>query len=142
MSLSLFINYNGNCREAVLFYAKVFDLPEPQFMTFGDGPDNPEYPIPEEAKGRIMYAGLTIAGGQVMFSDSFPGMDVEIGSNVSLTLGSTDIEEIRRWFDRLSEGGTVDMPLQETFWSKCYGSLTDRYGVLWQVSHDDGRPQP
>lgn len=142
MSLSLFVNFNGNCREAVTFYAGVFGLPVPNFMAFGDGPPDPNFSIPDGAKDLVMYTSLKIAGGDVMFSDTWPEMPVVVGSNVSLTLGSTDEAEIRSWFEKLEEGGSVDMPLQETFWSRCYGSLTDKFGVMWQVSHDDGRPMP
>ena len=72
-----------------------------------------------------------------MFSDVFPGSPFVQGNNISLAVVSKDIEEIKSVFSRLKEGGTVGMDLQETFWSKCYGSLTDKFGIDWQLSQED-----
>ncbi len=74
MAVDAYLNFNGNCREAVEFYAQVFGTEEPKLMTFGQAPPNPEYPLPEEAKNLIMHTRLTIFGSNVMFSDTFPGM--------------------------------------------------------------------
>ena len=48
------------------------------------------------------------------------------------------MDEIKSLFNKLKDGGTVEMDLQETFWSKCYGSLTDKFGIIWQLSYDNG----
>jgi PhnB protein len=136
MAVDVFINFNGNCREAVEFYAKVFGTEKPQITSFRDAPPNPEFPVPEEAKDLVLYACLNINGSNVMFSDIFPGMPFVVGNNISLTIGSKNIEEIKSLFNKLKEGGTVNMDLQETFWSKCYGSVTDKFGIQWQLSHD------
>ena len=77
-----------------------------------------------------------------MFSDVFPGMELKVGNNVSLTVVSTNRDEILNWFNRLKEGGTVQMDLQETFWSKLYGNLRDKYGIEWQFSLDSGETFP
>lgn len=61
------------------------------------------------------------------------------GNNISLTVTDTDEEKIRLWFNKLKEGGTVHMELQETFWSKAYGNLMDKFGIQWQLSHDNGQ---
>ncbi len=136
MSVEAFVNFSGNCREAVMYYAEVFGTEPPQFMTFGEG--SGEYPVPQEAKDWIMYTNLKIAGSNVMFSDCFPGMPLIQGNNITLTIGSKDAEELTGYFNRLKEGGSVQMELQKTFWSECYGMLTDKYGIPWQVSHDNG----
>lgn len=136
MSVDVFVTFQGNCREAVNYYAEVFGSEPPQFMTFGSG--DMGQPIPEEAKDWIMYTDLKIAGSTVMFSDSFPGMPLVQGNNITLTISTKDIDELTGYFNRLKEGGQVQMELQETFWSKCYGMLTDKYGIPWQVSHDSG----
>lgn len=134
MPVEVYLNFNGNCREAAMFYAKVFETEAPQIMTFGDTPPNPEYPLPEEAKDLVMHTRLNINGSTVMFSDVFPGMPFIQGNNVSLSLLSQDEDKLRTWFSRLQDGGTVSMELQETFWSKCYGNLTDRFGIEWQFN--------
>ncbi len=136
MAVEVFVNFNGNCREAVSYYADIFGVEVPQFMTFGEG--SPEHPVPEQAKDWIMYSALKIAGSTVMFSDCFPGMTLIQGNNITLTIGSKDAAELTGYFNRLKEGGTVQMELQETFWSKCYGMCTDKFGIPWQVSHDSG----
>ena len=70
-----------------------------------------------------------------MFSDVFPGMPFVKGNNISLAIVSKNIEEIKYLFNKLKEGGTVAMELQETFWSKCYGHLTDKFGIGWQFNY-------
>lgn len=137
MAVNVYLNFNGNCRAAVEFYAQVFRTEKPQFMTFGEAPPNPEYPLPEEAKNLIMHTRLKIGGSMIMFSDTFPGSPFVEGNNISLVVVVKDMEEIKAYFNQLREGGTVEMDLQETFWSKCYGSLRDKYGIAWQISHDD-----
>ncbi|UQZ32296.1 hypothetical protein C2I18_01280 [Paenibacillus sp. PK3_47] len=136
MAVEVYLNFNGNCREAVEFYAKVFGTEAPQIMTFGDSPQTPDYPLPEEAKALVMHAKLNIDGSIVMFSDVFPGMQFVQGNNISLTLVNGDEEKLKNWFHQLKEGGSVGMELQETFWSKCYGSLRDKFGIEWQLSHE------
>ncbi len=138
MSVDVYLNFNGNCREAVEYYEQVFGIEKTYFMTFGEMPPNPEYPLPEEAKNLVMHTRLNISGSNVMFSDVFPGMPFVAGNNISLSLVSQNIDEIKSAFNKLKEGGKVGMELQETFWSKCYGSLTDKLGIEWQFNYDNG----
>ncbi|MEK3935617.1 VOC family protein [Sporosarcina sp. FSL W7-1349] len=136
MAVNVYLIFNGNCREAIEFYADVFGTEEPQIMTFGDSPPNPEYPLPEEAKDLVMHSRLEISGTIVMFSDTFPGTPYTVGDNISLAVVGKDVDELKSAFGKLKEGGTVTMELQETFWSKCYGQVQDKFGILWQFSHD------
>jgi PhnB protein len=107
-------------------------------MTFGEAPPPPDYTLPEEAKDLVMHSRLQISGSNVMFSDVFPGMPFVQGNNISLAVVSSNLDNIQSYFHSLKEGGTVRMELQETFWSKCYGSLVDKFGIEWQFSHDNG----
>ncbi|MFB6802695.1 VOC family protein [Peribacillus butanolivorans] len=138
MSVDVYINFNGNCREAVEFYAQVFGTETPQIMTFGETPPNPEFPLPDEAKNLVMHTRLNIEGSNVMFSDVFPGMPFVEGNNISLAVVNKNIDEIKSIFNKLKEGGTVVMDLQETFWSKLYGQVTDKFGIIWQLNYDTG----
>lgn len=70
----------------------------------------------------------------MMLSDTFPGMPYNLGNQVSIAIHIDTVEEAQNVFEKLSEGGKVTMPLQETFWSPSYGQVTDKYGVEWQVS--------
>ena len=133
MAIEVYLIFNGNCREAVEFYSKVFNTPMQPILTYGEG--NMSEELPDEIKNLIMHTYLNISENRVMFSDSFPGDPVKIGENVSLTILSKNIDEITAQFNRLKEGGRVEMDLQETFWSKWYGSLVDKFGVHWQFSH-------
>jgi PhnB protein len=136
MPLNVYLNFNGNCREAVEFYTEVFGTETPKIMTFGEAPPNPEYTLPEEAKHLVMHTFLIIAGNKVMFSDVFPGSPFVAGNNISLTVVSKNEDELIGFFNKLKEGGKVSMEIQETFWSKCYGSLRDKFGIEWQLSHE------
>ena len=136
MTVDIYMNFDGNCRQAVEFYAEVFGTEKPEIMTFGEAPPNPEYKLPEEAKNLVMHTRLNINGSNVMFSDVFPGSSFVAGNNISLAFVSENLDEIQSVFSQLSEGGTVAMELQETFWSKSYGSLKDKFGIEWQVSHE------
>lgn len=138
MSINVYINFNGNCREAVEFYSQVFGTEKPQIMTYGETPPNPEYPLPEESKNLVMHAKLNLSGSIVMFSDVFPGSPFVAGNNISLTVVSKNIDEVKSLFHKLKEGGVIGMDIQETFFSKCYGSLTDKFGIEWQFSYDNG----
>jgi PhnB protein len=138
MAVDVYLNFDGDCREAVEFYAEVFGTEKPKIMTFGETPQDPSYPLPEEAKNRVMHSRLTISGSRVMFSDTFPGQPFVKGNNISLAFVSKNKEEIISSFNKLKEGGTVAMELQETFWSKYYGSLTDKFGIEWQFNLDSG----
>ena len=138
MSVDVYLNFNGNCREAVEFYAEVFGTEQPQIMTFGESPQDPKYPLPEEAKNLVMHARLTIDGSTVMFSDTFPGTPFVAGNNISLAFVNKNIAEIKSVFNKLKVGGKVEMDLQETFWSKCFGMATDKFGTHWMFSPEDG----
>lgn len=134
--MNIYVNFNGNCREAVDFYADVFGAEKQKIMTFGDAPADPQFPVSEESKNLVMHTFLNIGGGMVMMSDVPGGMPLTVGNNISLVVGSKDVDEVRSIFNKLKAGGEVRMDLQETFWSKCYGFVTDKFGIGWQISHE------
>lgn len=138
VGVDVYLTFNGNCREAVEFYAASFGTELPTIMTYGESPQNPDYPLPDDAKDLVLHTRLSIHGSNVMFSDQFPGSPFVTGNNFSLAVVLTDMDELKSNFEKLKEGGTVEMELQETFWSKCYGTLTDKFGVTWQFNYDDG----
>ncbi len=137
MSVQAYINFNGNCREAVEFYARVFQTDEPQFMLYGDIHEAADFEQDEAAKKLVMHTNLVISGSKVMFSDVPPGVPFTLGNNISLTIVSKEESEIRSAYEKLKENGTVIMELQETFWSKCYANVADKYGINWQLSLEE-----
>ncbi|MHA6260945.1 VOC family protein [Sporosarcina sp. CAU 1771] len=134
MAVDIYLTFNGNCREAVEFYAEIFQGEPTHFMTFGENPPNPDYPLPEEAKNLVMHARLDIDGSNVMFSDNFPGSPFTIGNNITMAYHSFNEDKLRDAYEKLKEGGTVEVELQETFWAKLYGQITDKFGVIWQFN--------
>jgi len=132
MSFDVFLNFDGDCREALEFYSSVFNLNMPDnIMTYGEAPG---FDIPDEAKERVLYASLPIFGCNVMFSDCSPGTKYVKGTNIVLTLGTPNSEEIARLFAKLKEGGKIDMALGKTFFSELYGMVTDKFNITWQLS--------
>ncbi len=136
MTVGIYLIFNGNCREAVEFYSEVFGTASDEIMTFGDHPSS-DYPLSEEEKKLIMHTSMRISGDLIMFSDAFPGSPVTVGENVSIMVTSKDMEELKAQFHKIKEGGRVEMDLQETFWSKCYGAVIDQFGVSWQFNHEE-----
>lgn len=134
MALNPYLIFNGNAREAALFYANVFETAEPQLMTFSSIHSSDE--LPPGAEELIMHTNLEIAGGKLMISDNFPGMPFQAGNNFTVAYVSNDEAAIKAAFEKLKDGGTVRMELQETPWSKCYGSIIDKFNVEWQFSHE------
>jgi PhnB protein len=135
MQLELFINFDGNCREAVEFYAKVFESTVSNPMTYGDAPPDPNYTVPEADKNRIMYAGVPVGNIVVMFADIPTGSEFVKGTNICPTISTDNKEEVTRMFTELKEGGEVYMELQKTFFSEWFGMVRDKFGVTWQILH-------
>lgn len=137
MALEVYLNFNGNCQEAIDFYSKAFHVEKEKILRFGDTPPDPNFPLPEEAKNMIMHSFLKIEGDMIMFSDVPPGMPFTVGNNISLILQMNDLDKMKAVFEQLKEGGNVSMELQETFWSKCYGYITDKFGIGWQFNYQE-----
>ena len=135
MQLELFINFAGNCREAVEFYAKVFKSEVENLMTFAESPPDPNHPLAEADKDLIMYADIRIGGINVMFMDMPSDTQLLVGNNISPTISTDDKDEITRMFNELKEGGEVYMELRQAFFSELYGMVKDKYGVIWQILH-------
>ena len=133
-ALAPYIVTNGNGQEAVEFYKNAFNAELIGVQTFGHMPPNPEYPLPEEAKARVMHGALQVGDTRLMISDTFPGQPYELGSQVTIAIILTDVEKSKEVFSKLRDGGNVTMELQETFWSPSYGQVTDKFGVSWQIT--------
>lgn len=134
IAINVYINFAGNCREAVEYYSQIFKTEKPQIMTFGEAPNDPSFHLPDEVKDLVMHTQLNIGGSNVMFSDTFPDYPFVVGNNISLAYMSNSESEVKAVFNALQEDGKVGMDLQETFWSKCYGIVVDKFGIEWQLS--------
>ena len=127
MRLEMFFHFDGNCRQAVEFYAKVFKTEVRNLMTYGETPADPNNPIANSDKNRIVYAGLLLDNMTAMFSDVPSGSSFKIGNNVSPTISTNDKDEVRRIFSELSEDGEVYFDLSQTFFSELFGMVTDKF---------------
>lgn len=129
-----FINFDGDCREAVEYYAEVFGTEKPKFQSYGDVPLDPNIPPQSmEANNRVIYTTLKITESIIMFADLPLGEKFVPGNNLSLSMIIEDPLLVQTYFDALKEGGIVLLPLQETFYTKKFGIVTDKYGVTWQI---------
>ena len=135
MAINAYLNFSGNCREAVDFYADAFGAAKQPIMTYGDVDHG--MPMAEEDKKLVMHTTLNVFGGTLMLADVPGDMPLTIGNNVTLVLVTDDVTQIDAAFDKLKAGGEVQMELQQTFWSKRYGYVIDRFGVGWQLSHEE-----
>ncbi len=130
--LNPYINFDGNAREAMEFYREAFGG-ELNISTFGEysAPDMPSAPNPDG----VMHAQLeTPSGFTLMASDLPPGAPFEPGNNITVSLSGDDVEALRGYWERLSEGGQIGTPLDKQMWGDYYGDLTDRFGIRWLVN--------
>lgn len=126
----LFIT-GGKCEEALNFYKGLFGGEISQVSRWKEAPA--EMSMPAELGERIMHSTFSSPAVKFMASDAQP--TTQYGeSAISLSLGMKDASEAKRLFDRLSQGGKVEMPLEKTFWGAMFGMLTDKYGIDWMVN--------
>ena len=145
MNITPYLNFDGNCAEAMAFYAQVFQGHIVYQSTFGEMPADPNMPpLPDAAKNRIMHAHLQFGSNSLMASDTMPilpGMDAQAcgggyqkPQGLWISIGVDSAAEGQRVFDALAAGGHVTMPFAATFWSEGFGMVTDRYATPWMVN--------
>ena len=133
-SFNAYLIFNGNCRQAMEFYAKSLGA-ELKLMTYGDGPGGgPGHEIPQEAKDKVMHAHLQKGSAILMGSDATPDRAVTVGTNFWVNIDCENLQETEKYFSALSDGATVTMPLQQTFWAVRFGMLTDKFGINWMFN--------
>lgn len=135
---STYLNFTGNAEEAFTFYKSVFGTEfQNGIMRHGDVPlPQGAPPLSDEVKNQVMNVALPLPGGHVLMASDIPeamGLTITPGNNISLGIHPDTRAEADRIFTALSEGGTVQDPLQEMFWGGYYGALTDRFGIQWMV---------
>ncbi len=130
--ITTYLNFEGNCRDAMTFYAKCLGA-ELVMSSFEGMPGN----HPPEAKNRIMHSRL-LRGSEpiLMASDLMPGMPFQRGTNFSVSVNCKSAAEVDRLFAAFSENGKVTMPAGDQFWGARFGMLTDQFGVQWMFSFE------
>ena len=143
-TLTPYLAFNGNTREAFRFYAQALGATIQTMMSFAD---MPKMPAPADgceggmpADDGIMHACLVLPGGAMLMAGDAPaGMPYDGIKGAMMALQYDTIDQAHSAFHALAQGGQVTMPLGPTFWAKTFGMVTDRFGVSWAVN---GEPIP
>lgn len=127
-----YLFFGGRCDEALAFYQKAIGAQVGNLIRFNESPD----PVPEGLlqsgfENKVMHSEFTVGDMTIMASDGCD--DQSHFSGFRLVLSVENEEDARRMFDALAEEGNIDLPLCPTFWSPCYGQVTDRFNVGWMV---------
>lgn len=124
--LNPYITFNGNCAEAMEFYGRVLGgtVTSTSFRESGMDADG------------VMHAAVeTPTGFHIFASDTMEGMaPYNPGTNIQISLSGDDADALRGYWDGLSEGGQVIVPLEKQMWGDVYGALVDQFGINWHVN--------
>ncbi|MBP7453272.1 MAG: VOC family protein [Ottowia sp.] len=145
MQFTPYLNFDGDCAQAMAFYAKLFGGQIVYQGTFGEMPPDANMPpLPDAAKNRVMHAHLQVGAQSLMASDTLPAVpgqsaDACAGGYLKpqglwVSIGADTVADGQRLFDGLADGGQVSMPYGATFWSQGFGMVTDRFGTPWMVN--------
>lgn len=128
--LNPYISFKDNAREAMEFYKTVFggELVLNTFKEFNASQDPSE-------DSKIMHSVLEADNGiTFMAADTPNSMEYHPGKNVSMSLSGDNEEELRGYWEKLSAGATVELPLEKAPWGDTFGMLTDKFGIHWMVN--------
>ena len=133
-----YLGFNGNCADAMRFYAEALNGKIEVMMSGADSPIADQ--MPKEFAHHILHARLALPGGGTIFGGDCPAhLPYEGIKGVSITVDYATVDEAEHVFGRLSKGGQVTMPMQSAFWAKRFGMVVDRFGTPWIVN---GEPIP
>jgi PhnB protein len=130
MKVEPYLYFDGRCEEAIEFYRRSLGAEVTMLVRFKENPEPGM--CPPGAEEKVMHANLLIGSTTVMASDGHCGGQPAF-QGFSLSLSLTDEAEAKRLFAALSDGGQVQMPLTQTFFSPCFGMVADRFGVSWML---------
>jgi PhnB protein len=128
-----YLGFNGNCAEAMRFYASALDAKLEMLMSGADSPVAAQ--IPKEFADRILHARLALEGGGYLYAGDVPTHVPYKGMHgISVTLNYDTVAEARKVFDRLAVGGQVSMAMAPAFWANAFGMLVDKFGTPWIIN--------
>ncbi len=133
MAIEPYLFFNGRCEEALRFYEQAFEAKVETAVRFRESPAPPARALPEGWGEKIMHASFLIGDARVMLSDGDTDAPPEF-RGFALNVNFTGEETARRVFERLAEGGRIDMPAGPAFFAALFGMVTDRFGVQWMVT--------
>ncbi len=142
-SVNIYLTFDGNCEEAFNFYKSVFGGDFTFMGRFGDMPaDAGGNTIPNDQKNRVMHVSLSIGKETVLMGSDTGGewaAGFKEGNNFSVSVTADSKDQADQFFNQLSADGKVTMPLSDTFWGDYFGSFTDKFGINWMISFNDGK---
>ena len=131
MQLNPYLTFNGQCEAAFRFYERCLGGKIEAMMPHAGTPA--EGHTPPEWRNKILHARLTVNGHVLMGSDAPPDR-YEAPKGITVSLQIKDPAEAERLFHALAENGTIQMPIQETFWAVRFGMFADQFGIPWMIN--------
>jgi PhnB protein len=132
LGIKPYIAFKGNCKEAIEFYRDKLGGEILFIQTYGESPMKGRGP-----DDKIMHCSIEIGDSVIMACDNvFEKSPTTVGNNISLALGGNDIAQVESIFEKMSDGANIIMPMQETFWARRFGMLTDKFGINWMFNVD------
>ena len=137
-TINIYLTFNGECETAFNFYRSVFGG---EFQHVGRYKEMPaEYKVKPEEAERIMHVSLPVSEETILMGSDTGGdwaAHYKQGNNFAISINTDSKEKADDFFGKLSEGGRVTMPMQNTFWGDYFGNLTDKFGINWMVSFNE-----
>lgn len=133
--LNSYLNFDGTAEAAFNYYKSIFGGEfRGEIFRMGSAPGCEN--LSEDSKNRVLHIALPIGDDLLMASDIIPemGQTLTAGNNNYISIFPDSREQAKDFFDKLSDGGSVEMPLEDQFWGDYYGSCTDKFGVKWMVN--------
>ena len=131
-NITPYLFFAGRCEEAIDFYQKALDAQVDMIMRFNESPEpTPPGMLQEGFEKKVMHASFRVGEARVMASDGCDDKSKFEGFRLALIV-QTEVEA-HKAFNALAEGGSIEMPLCKTFWSPCYGMVTDKFSIGWMV---------
>jgi PhnB protein len=131
MQIAPHLHFKGNCREAFKYYAEAFDGKIVFEMSYGESPVANQ--VPAEERTQIIHARVDI-GGQYLLGMDASGSRYQTPQGFHVQVAVEKPDQAERIFKALSQGGTITMPFQQTFWAHRFGMCTDRFGIPWMIN--------
>jgi len=142
-TVNVYLTFNGNCEEAFNFYKSVFEREFPYVGRFKEMPAEGGKPLPPEDAEKIMHISLPISKETMLMGSDTGGewaSHFSRGNNFSISINTDSKENADKYFNGLSAGGQVAMPMNKTFWGDYFGMFTDKFGIQWMVSFNENPP--
>ncbi|HVS24975.1 MAG TPA: VOC family protein [Gammaproteobacteria bacterium] len=131
MNVETGLIFSGQCEAAFKFYEETLGAKVEFLLTWNDSPLADR--VPPDWRGKIMHARLKLGDVELLGTDVLP-QDYKTPQGFSVLLGVDDPLVAERLYRALADGGSVRMPLQQTFWSLRYGAVVDRFGIPWDIN--------